>query len=835
MLVERYRIIGLLGRGGMGEVYRADDLKLGVPVALKFLPPAYERDPAFLERFLGEVRMARQVSHPNVCRVYDVDEAAGRHFLSMEYVDGEDLATLLRRIGRLPGAKALEIAQQLCAGLAAAHAQGVLHRDLKPSNIMLDGHGRARITDFGLAVPAGDTSAREISGTPAYMAPEQLAGRGASAQSDLFSLGLVLYEVYTGKRVYSATTIPELRKLHDEMQIAPPASHAPDIDPAVERAILRCLEKEPVRRPASAVHLAGSLPGGDPLAAALAAGETPSPEMVAAAGDEGALAPSRAWPLLVACLLLVGIVVSLARISSVIGLAPPEKSPEALRERAREIAAKFGYSRMPADSAGWFTYNTEHLRWRAEKLPSPQRIRELADIDPEPVNFFYRQSPRPLTTIAFSGNVTAMDPPLEIPGMVTVAVDSRGRLRHFRARAPQFDDGTKPAQAPDWPALFAEAGLDINAFQPAEARWNPHVPYDQGAAWEGGLGSYPNERFTITAAAWPGQPVWFAIADPWDKPIPEQEQAAPLPVRVATFASIGLVSLLLIGGGYFARRNLKLGRGDRKGAFRIAAAATAFGLLDWLLGTHHVADARIVFDRFMDNLGRAAFVGVILYVIYLALEPFVRRRIPGLLISWSRLLAGGWRDPLVGRDILTGILVGLLLTLASRGVYALPWWFDVPGSTPVATERFVMGDALSAFSMIFTALTQGLLNGLGFLGAFFIFRVTLRVQWLAVAMLVVLLALLFSSDVLNIWVTLGFGAMMSILLVTVLMRFGLLAFTVCWCTFFLNSIFYLPFDLSRSYGGNLLLPLALMVGAALFGFYHSLGGRPVFGAALAED
>lgn len=105
VLVERYRIIGLLGRGGMGEVYRADDLKLGVPVALKFLRPAYERDPAFLERFLSEVRIARQVSHPNVCRVYDVDEADARHFLSMEYVDGEDLATLLRRIGRLSGAK----------------------------------------------------------------------------------------------------------------------------------------------------------------------------------------------------------------------------------------------------------------------------------------------------------------------------------------------------------------------------------------------------------------------------------------------------------------------------------------------------------------------------------------------------------------------------------------------------------------------------------------------------------------------------------------------------------------------------------------------------------
>ena len=273
MLAERYRIVGLLGKGGMGEVYRADDLKLGQPVALKFLPRAFERDSAFLERFLAEVRTARQVSHPNVCRVYDVDEVAGRNFISMEYVDGEDLATLLRRIGRLPPAKALEIAQQLCSGLAAAHAQGVLHRDLKPSNIMIDGHGRARIADFGLAVPATDTAAAEFSGTPAYMAPEQLAGQGASVRSDIYSLGLVLYELYTGKRAIEGATLADLRRAHSEHQPTAPSLLASEIDPVVERAILRCLEKEPAKRPASALQLAASLPGGDPLAAALAAGK----------------------------------------------------------------------------------------------------------------------------------------------------------------------------------------------------------------------------------------------------------------------------------------------------------------------------------------------------------------------------------------------------------------------------------------------------------------------------------------------------------------------------------------------------------------------------------
>src|SRR5690349_20402286 len=150
LLVGRYRVVALLGRGGMGEVYRVNDLRLGQPVALKFLPEETAKNETTLARFYNEIRIARQVSHPNVCRVYDLGDVEGQPYLSMQYVDGEDLGSLLRRIGRLPEVKALEIARKLCVGLAAAHGRGVLHRDLKPSNIMLDGRGNVLITDFGL-------------------------------------------------------------------------------------------------------------------------------------------------------------------------------------------------------------------------------------------------------------------------------------------------------------------------------------------------------------------------------------------------------------------------------------------------------------------------------------------------------------------------------------------------------------------------------------------------------------------------------------------------------------------------------------------------------------
>jgi serine/threonine protein kinase len=189
IVAGRYRLVALLGRGGMGEVYRADDLTLDQPVALKFLAEGIAASDTRLARFHNELRVARQVSHKNVCRLYDLGEADGRRFLTMEYVDGEDLAALLRRIGRIPEDKAIQMARQLCAAVAAAHERGVLHRDLKPANVMIDGDGNVRITDFGIATAAGDANT-DVAGTPQYMAPEQLAGRPASIRTDIYALGL---------------------------------------------------------------------------------------------------------------------------------------------------------------------------------------------------------------------------------------------------------------------------------------------------------------------------------------------------------------------------------------------------------------------------------------------------------------------------------------------------------------------------------------------------------------------------------------------------------------------------------------------------------------------
>src|SRR5215813_8612275 len=238
LLADRYRIVALIGRGGMGEVYRAEDLKLDQDVALKFLPEKLVQDGAALARFHREVRIAREISHPNVCRVFDIGEANGVPFISMEYIDGEDLSTLLRRIGRLPEDKAIDISRQLCAGLGVAHDHGVLHRDLKPSNVMLDDRGKIRIMDFGLAGVATDIQGSEISsGTPAYMAPEQLSGKEVTVASDIYSLGLVLYEIFTGKRAFEGATIAELIRQQERSSPTNPSELVHDLDPLVVRVI----------------------------------------------------------------------------------------------------------------------------------------------------------------------------------------------------------------------------------------------------------------------------------------------------------------------------------------------------------------------------------------------------------------------------------------------------------------------------------------------------------------------------------------------------------------------------------------------------------------------
>ena len=460
-LAGRYRILGLLGRGGMGEVYRAVDLILNQVVALKFLLQTADTGKAALARFRNEVCLARQVSHPNVCRVYDIGVIEGLHFLSMEYVDGEDLASLLRRIGHIPSDKALEFTRRICAGLAAAHERGVLHRDLKPANIMIDGRGKVRITDFGLAALAAEVQTGDIrSGTPAYMSPEQKAGREVTTRSDLYSLGMVLHEMFTGKRWgESGSSLTEMVR---------------DLDPTIERVILRCLDREPRNRPSSALNVAMSLPGGDPVAAALAAGETPSPEMVAASREKEGLQARTALTCFAAVVLMLVALVLVSGKLTLLGRAPLPLPPDALAFKAREMLKQFGYTEETVDSAYGFvstsTFDSYQRYVRAHDFQ--HRWDRLATHQPALTVFWYLQHQsylQPLRLVSvpdtlINGLVTPFDPPLDSQGMIRIRLNAKGSLYQLTAMPSPALSQTAGRLALPGRATRARHGLEHSPF-----------------------------------------------------------------------------------------------------------------------------------------------------------------------------------------------------------------------------------------------------------------------------------------------------------------------------------------------------------------------------------
>ncbi len=544
MVGGRYRIAGLLGRGGMGEIYRADDLRLGQPVALKFLPEFLANNPGGLMRLRDEVRTARQVSHPNVCRVHDLNEADGHHFVVMEYVDGEDLASLIRRIGRLPRDKAVEIARQICAGLQAAHDRGVLHRDLKPANIMIDGHGRVRLTDFGLAGVAGEIRHADVrAGTPAYMAPEQLAGKEVTTRSDVYALGIVLYEMFTGKRVWKDGSPDEITRQRSGATPVRPSSIAADFDPAVERAILRCLQDDPAERPISALAVAAALPGGDPLAAALAAGETPSPEMVAAATEVGTLGSRAAWGLFVVGVAGVILFALLAGRALLVRQAPLPKSPEVLADRAAEILARVGVAAPPADRAQGFGIHYTYLQHIEKTDRAPGRWDRLRRGRPSAMFYWYRQSPLPMIPGATGQIGIRDDPPQTIGGMASVLLDPGGRLWGLQVVPPEVDDPAGEPIDPDWAALFREAGLELSAFSPTASYWTPPVYADRRLAWEGSYPENPEYPMRIEAASYRGRPVHFWITGAWNRPLPVSPIFERLQARL-TQSFLAILTLL---------------------------------------------------------------------------------------------------------------------------------------------------------------------------------------------------------------------------------------------------------------------------------------------------
>ncbi|HEU5409624.1 MAG TPA: protein kinase [Candidatus Acidoferrales bacterium] len=296
-LSQRYDILSEAGHGAMGYVYKARDRETGETVALKLIKPEIASDQAMTERFKNELLFARKITHKNVCRVYEFNRIGGISYTSMEFVEGESLRSVLSRFGGLPVRKGVDMAVQICSGLKEAHAQGIVHRDLKPENVMIDAQGNVKIMDFGIArsMEGGTRLTGAMIGTPAYMSPEQVSGKPVDYRTDVYALGLVLYEMFTGSEAFRADT-PVAIALK-QMQEAPTPPHAidPSIPVYVERAILKCLEKDPAKRFQSIGELENALRS-TRITGTAAAGAIVTAGRVTQASEQRGRASSASYP-----------------------------------------------------------------------------------------------------------------------------------------------------------------------------------------------------------------------------------------------------------------------------------------------------------------------------------------------------------------------------------------------------------------------------------------------------------------------------------------------------------------------------------------------------------
>jgi len=473
--------------------------------------------------------------------------------------------------------------------------------------------------------------------------------------------------------------------------------------------------------------------------------------------------------------------------------------------------------------AGPDNWGTRRIFTTLKGLPESQQ--------PAPMVFWYRESPRPLQTEQFGGPgmVTLGDPPLRVSGMVSLMLDSAGRLVYLEAVPPQMED-SPPAQKPLDPApLFTAAGLDLAQFKPAEPHWTPLASVDARAAWTGIFPGRPENPIRVEAAAWRGKPVYFQIIGPWTQPSRMQIRQSSSSQRANQLLWTTVFVIMIIAGSLLAWRNLRLGRGDRHGAFRIAVLAFAVSMGMWIFGGHHVPWPGEV-DLFSVAAAVALLQGAQLWIAYIALEPFVRRHWPKTIIAWTRSLSGGLRDPLVGRDIFIGLLVGVAYDLVIAGALALDMrQGDGPGDN---VHLPALGSFPGYTSVFLNHVLGALGGGLVFFLILFLLRVLLRREWLAGLAMIVIFAGVRGLNADHPVIDTSMFVVIYGILVVLMLRFGLLAVVVCsFVTDLIIALVFTP-DFTAWYGTTSLLTLLSLIALALYAFRIATAGKPLFAGLL---
>ena len=811
ILGGRYRIVSMLGRGGMGEVYRADDLKLGQAVALKFLPEALRASEDDRARLYREARAGREVTHPNVCRLYDVVEIDQHIFISMEYVDGEDLASLLPRIGRFSTDKALAIARDVCAGLAAAHEKGIVHADLKPANIMIDGRGRALITDFGLAALAFDPSQRGmIAGTPRYMAPEQFAGVLPSTRTDIYALGLVMAEVFTGCAVLEGGSVGEIR----EQQKRAEQFSVPGVDERIDSVIRACLQQNAGQRPKSVDEILERLPPRDPLAAAMAAGETPSPGMVAQAEESGELSRTAAALSFAAAIAGLFAVAFFAGRTMLYERAPV-LPPEVLETNARALLQRNAPGLPVADSESWMSAGG------ADEFVVEGISMQTAAAQTGPLLFHVRTSPEALAARNTEFRVIDNDPPFDRPGMSRVILDQSGRLIELAIVPPRQERGGQAIlPVSSWSPLLDASGA--TRVTPVQSEWAAPTDTDAKFAWKG-FDARTGAPMHLEAAAYHGRPVWFFAATS----MPQRKTTTIN--RIATTMNILFAILIPIVGILLALRNIRRGHGDLRGATKLALFVGCSSFVTMLLRAHHPAS---LFDEWLAlslMVAYAAFWAAVVWGAYIAAEPLVRRRWPRMMIGWARLLAGRWRDPMIGRETLAGVCTAVAVLLAWHASVLLS---DGP---PLALAITPLGSGRHVAYYFVRALGEAALRAMGAAVVLLAFRVLVRNRYAAGALTILVLMLSFLGDTTAppaFRVAYALFAACAVLFI--LTRFGVFSVGICAGAIIVMRTMPVTLDVSKWYFSRGFLAIAAVIVLAVAGYLVSLGTKSVLPPGALE-
>lgn len=848
VIAERYRIVNLLGRGGMGSVYRADDLILHQSVALKFLDPrlAGRRDGE--ERLINEVRLARRVTHVNVCRVFDIGESDGGIFLSMEYVDGENLANLIGRVGRLTREKAIDVARQVCTGLAAVHGAGILHRDLKPANIMLDGQGRVRLTDFGIAVTTHERGGLPLrAGTPAYMSPEQFGGRRVDVRSDVYALGLVLYELFSGKPAFQAESVKTYAQLHERENPRPLADFVSDVDPKVDELVQACLAKDPSTRPPTALAVAAALPGVDALSVAMEANQTAEPALIAnaCAAAFRLTRPGRWAAAAIAFCVLLPVVRPAAQLP---WERPHAKPPLVLAERAGELLAlgdgagthsSATDGRGPSTSAYGYCDEDQVIQLMASAAPFLQMNRGALTTNNE-LFFWFRTSHEPLaprfaeTLVYQNGRTSLLDPPFA-SGQQVVILDQTGQLRALL-------DATMsaPHRSPDWPQPSVNGQLgpnwavyfEMTGFPPAVGdpvirdSWVP-LGAERCGYWPARA---PHEEATEAHACWSDDRVrlFLPLCSNMQSAVARSGPSMRPELAVAAFRflllTIALISLPL------AWRNQFAGRADTGGAMKCGALVFGVYIVAWVVGARHAPSVTVELFQFAVAFARAMSAGALIVILYMGLEPLARRSWPHLFIGWARMLQFRRADALVWEHVLVGVTVGAFWALWTGSERALVNALGLSSNPSVmamwAGDRLCGGGPAVAGYLY--SIPKSLAEAMLLAALLAFIRLLVRRPLIAaVAVAMVLVPVLVPRGAHNVISLLFVGTGVIGLGIWMMSRVGLLAVAVAAAVAGLFNAAPLRLDSTAWYRGQSLLLLGLVVALALYAWRIAARPAPV--------